>query len=409
MVGVVLVATGRRPMAAALVAVVVVFDVVVGVRAGVAVPADFAVYRMGAAALTYGQPLYAVTEPGSGLGFTYPVFAALVFLPLAVLPAPVAFAGVLVLNTALLVGLCALLVRHTGLPTVVTVALVPLALLSAPVASTFALGQVNLVVVALVLADLLVLEGRSGQGVGIGLAAGFKVAPVLFLLYLAGTRRWRALVTAGAVFLGTVVVGFAARPGDAGRYWTSALFDTGRVGSQANGGNAALTALLAPVLGHDVPAAAVVSVGVVVLGVVLPLAARLDRAGRVLAGLSVCGLGGLLACPLSWSHHWIWLPVAALCLWPGHGRVVPAAVAVVAVVDLRWLLVEAEQHGLDGLQPLSAGLFAALAVALIAALILRLSRPSLRLPRPSHGPASCAAVRGRPAAALRAPGAPARP
>ena len=68
-----------------------------------------------------------------------------------------------------------------------------LALQTWPVAYTLHLGEINLILAALIGTDLLRREdGAWRQGAGTGLAAGIKLTPLIFVAYLALTGRLRA-------------------------------------------------------------------------------------------------------------------------------------------------------------------------------------------------------------------------
>ena len=94
-----------------------------------------------------------------------------------------------------------------------------LALLTEPVQQTLALGQVNLLLMLLVVADLLTPDALRGRtrwwhGIGIGLAAGVKLTPLIFIPYLLLVRRYRQAATAAGVFAATVALGYAVLPRD---------------------------------------------------------------------------------------------------------------------------------------------------------------------------------------------------
>ena len=82
-----------------------------------------------------------------------------------------------------------------------------------PVLRTIYLGQVNLVLMALIIWDLCQPDlRRSGasrwwKGAGVGVAAGIKLVPLIFIPYLLLTRRFRAAAVACAVFAATVAAG----------------------------------------------------------------------------------------------------------------------------------------------------------------------------------------------------------
>ncbi|WP_156112223.1 glycosyltransferase 87 family protein, partial [Prescottella defluvii] len=61
-----------------------------------------------------------------------------------------------------------------------------------PVRTTLFYGQINLVLMALVLWDVSRADGSRIKGVGVGIAAGIKLTPAYFVLYYLVLRKWRA-------------------------------------------------------------------------------------------------------------------------------------------------------------------------------------------------------------------------
>jgi alpha-1,2-mannosyltransferase len=184
----------RRPAwaAAGLFAV----TAVVGWRLGWPMGFDDAVYRAGAWAVLHGKPLYEplATLPDWSqvrqLPFTYPPVAALLFTPLTLFPLQLAW-GVMAVASALALGF---VVRTgTGLRGVAGALTLLGAFALEPVWRSFALGQVNLLLLALVMADVLLLRGSRWGGSLIGLAAAVKLTPLLFVAHLlpAGRRAAR--------------------------------------------------------------------------------------------------------------------------------------------------------------------------------------------------------------------------
>jgi alpha-1,2-mannosyltransferase len=230
-------------------------------------------------------------------------------------------------------------------------------------------GQVNLLVAALVLVDVTVLRGRRGHGIATGLATGIKLTPALFVLVLAGTRQWRATATAVSSFAATVVVGAVLAPGESKWYWTGGLLHIERVGTESALGNQSLVGLAARALGHpQVPIAVTATIGVLTVAGCLPLLRRLHRAGLHLTGAAACGVLAVLITPISWSHHWIWLPLLAVCAWrSGTGWAWATAVTLVLAIDARWLATTlggpSWQHGWQA--QVMASCFAALAAAVL--------------------------------------------
>ncbi|MET9104850.1 glycosyltransferase family 87 protein, partial [Streptomyces antibioticus] len=152
----------------------------------------------------HGGRVYDYRVPGTPYGFTYPPFAAVAMLPMALVGLRTAIMAALLLNLAALAAVVRILagpvLRRYGW---YGAALTACALaLFEPLRDTFSFGQVNLVLLALVLADCLLLAtGRERPaGIGIGLAAAVKLTPALFiaLLFVAGRRRAAAVATGGA-------------------------------------------------------------------------------------------------------------------------------------------------------------------------------------------------------------------
>ena len=81
-----------------------------------------------------------------------------------------------------------------------------------PVLRTIYLGQVNLVLMALIIGNFASLTGAGpgpagGGGAGVGIAAGIKLVPLIFIPYLLLTRKFRAATVACAAFGATVAAG----------------------------------------------------------------------------------------------------------------------------------------------------------------------------------------------------------
>ncbi len=313
----------------------------------VAVPAfrhffDLGVYR-GAVRwwLLDDGPLYDFRYQFTEYGFTYPPFAALLFSPLVATSWPVAIALGLLVNAAMV----ALLLRRLGWPeirarrwhrpTALVVATCGIMLFE-PVRDTFSYGQVNLVLLVLVLADeRLLARGSRYAGIGIGLAAAVKLTPGIFLLYLvvAGKRR-AAAVAAGTAAAATALAALIA-PGASRVFWTDALWDTERVGKLAYVSNQSLRGVLARL---DVPHASAWWLGLVavVLAVWAVRARRAAAAGDHLTGFALTGIAGCLVSPVTWVHHLVWV-LPALVLLARRRPVLTAVGYVLLCSSVVWL------------------------------------------------------------------------
>ncbi len=287
--------------------------------------ADVAVYVRGGRALLDGTDLYAVTA--GVLPFTYPPFAAVLFVPLAPLGATGAGTVVSLLSVVALLVLVGVSVArmassagartsssHIVSLTAVGGLLLITALTTEAVQRTLILGQVNLVLAALVVVDLLVLP-RRWRGVLLGVAIAVKLTPAVFLGYLLLRRDWAALARVAVTLAVTVVVGWVLAPSASATFWSGGAFDLGRFGDEAAGyGNQSVGAALdrfAPGV-SDVVWLLLVAVVVVLTAVATW---RTQRQRDDLAAVTALAVGGLLVSPISWTHHWVWVvPVMAVLL-----------------------------------------------------------------------------------------------
>ncbi|WP_308436802.1 glycosyltransferase 87 family protein [Streptomyces poonensis] len=306
---------------------------------------DLRVYHGAVHAWTHqGGRLYDYRVPGTAYGFTYPPFAAVAMLPLALVGLGTAVVLCLLLNllasAAVLYVLFGPLLRRYG-RFGAGLAVCLLALFE-PVRDTVSFGQVNLLLLAVVLGDAWLLStGREKRaGVGIGLAAAVKLTPALFIGLLLIAGRWRAAGRATAVAAAATAAAAWIAPDASRFYWTEALWDTGRIGRLDYVSNQSLQGVLAR-LGE--PDRAVWAVTVLcVLGVWAWQARRGARAGDWTGAFAVTGLASCLVSPITWVHHLVWvLPSFAVLL--RHRRLVGVAACAYALLctSVVWLWVDA--------------------------------------------------------------------
>ncbi len=300
---------------------------------------DLDVYRAAASALVTGSNPYLVKGP-DGLPFTYPIFAAAVFVPLALLPVLAARVTLTLASFAALVLICHVSLRRVAprLPdrrgALVSLPAAILAVSAHPVLDTLLFGQVNLILMAMVLTDVFLVTGRA-RGIFVGLAAGIKLTPGLFVVYYLATGQRREARTASITAAATVAAGFALRPRAAWGFWTNYVLDPPRAGNVTYAGNQSILAITARLLRLEHPPSVLIwALTALVVVVALATARRAHRAGRKLTAVSVVAAAALLASPISWTHHWVWfIPaaavVAAWCHRAGGGwRWAPLGVAV---------------------------------------------------------------------------------
>ncbi|MDR7329757.1 glycosyltransferase 87 family protein [Corynebacterium guangdongense] len=271
---------------------------------------DADVYRLGARELLADAHLYTATylTRVGPLPFTYPPFAALIFLPLAPLSDVGAGLVLTLVNLALPAVLAYLVLRHLRVarPGAWTLLLLPVMLVAEPVWETVAFGQINLVLATLVLVDALVLAPRGSRWRGLltGLAAGVKLTPLVFILVPLFRRDLRGGAGVLAGFLGTGLLGALAAPQATREYLAGVLGDTGRIGNAEYAANQSLAGVFARV---GVEQLWLPSLAVVGAAVVIALEREHRRGGDPLAMVLLASLVATLGSPVSWSHHWVWL------------------------------------------------------------------------------------------------------
>ena len=278
---------------------------------------DLDVYRTGGLSVLRGQPLYTMlTQPPQLLPFTYPPAAALFAVPLAVLPWPAAqLAWVPFVYVPLAVVIWhafAPLLRRAGRlrPAAFAIVFAACAYLF-PVRDEMRFGQVDLVLLALAVADCAAREPRWPRGVLVGLATAIKLVPGVFVVYLWLSGRRRAALTAALVALAVTLGAWLLLPQDSVTYWTSAIFDSGRLGPNSGTSNQSLRGLLLraflpvglPGVIWVVVAAAVALAG---FAAVRRLARQSREPGQIsMEAVAVTALVGVLASPVSWIHHYV--------------------------------------------------------------------------------------------------------
>ena len=282
---------------------------------------DLAVYRAGGLITRHVTPpynphayaaLYSWHGPNA-VSFTYSPFAAVVFAAGSLLPwtglrwaMTLASLGALALSLWLTFGALGYSNRRVraGATLLVTAA----ALLTEPVQQNLALGQINVLLMLLIVVDLLLPGQHWWNGIGIGVAAGIKLIPLIFIPYLLLTGRFRQAATAAGTFAATLALGYLILPHDSQKYWRDGLFlKANQIVFLGTRGNQSLrgivTRFAGTVASGNTPWLALAAV-VVIVG--LLTAAALCRAGHPVPGMLACALTGLLVSPLSWDHHWVW-------------------------------------------------------------------------------------------------------
>jgi alpha-1,2-mannosyltransferase len=191
----------------------------------------------------------------------------------------------------------------------VALAVAAVSLWTEPVDKALFLGQIEIVLMVLVVWDLTSQDERWWKGMGIGVAAGIKLIPGIFIPYLLLTGRIRQAIVATATFLGTIVIGFIFLPAQSASYWLTGYFlRPGRTGGVDSLVNQSMLGALARLFGSTTHAqTAYLPIAAVVLVAGLAGGAMLSRSGKEVQGWVLVSITALLVSPISWDHHWVWV------------------------------------------------------------------------------------------------------
>jgi alpha-1,2-mannosyltransferase len=290
---------------------------------------DLRVYRDSIASWRGGHDPYNGTFTAHRLHFTYPPFALVALAPLDGASFACTQIILWVLSIlALAVAVYALCrcsrIRGGGVLAAQSLGWSSLAVVvMEPVRSNLDYGQINTLLVALVVVDLLVLPRRH-SGWLIGLAAAVKVTPLVFLALPLLGREWKVVARGFGALAGTTGLMWLFWPAVARTYWSSDLFAAKRVGTVAYAGNQSLYGLLHrwpfPSNGQTVVWLLLCGAAVVMgLAVAQHCLAHDQRAAAMLS----LALVGVLISPISWTHHWVWVALIPPLLLADGAHAVP--------------------------------------------------------------------------------------
>jgi alpha-1,2-mannosyltransferase len=324
---------------------------------------DLDVYRSGGQAVLRGAPVYEfLTQPPQLLPFTYPPFAALLAVPLALLSWPVAqWVWVALICAGLTVTVCyafrEVLARAGRWAPVAVGVLVGATAWLMPVRDQFRFGQVDIILVALCVADCAAClrppnggppptsrSPRWPRGLLVGLATAIKLVPGVFIVYLWLTGRRKAAITAAVTAAAATLASFVVLPADSAGFWFGALLDSDRVGANNGTANQSVRAVL---LRMYLPDTVTTLLWLLCVAALVYFGFRwARRAGLLgsyngeLTGIAITGLLAVTLSPVAWIHHLAWL-VVVLGALAGDGRdprraFVAAGVWLAYVVPLPW-------------------------------------------------------------------------
>ncbi|NVI85752.1 glycosyltransferase 87 family protein [Actinomadura sp. BRA 177] len=294
---------------------------------------DFRIYWLGGHAITDGADLY--QEQLADHWFTNTPFMAALFTPLAALPLTVSRLLWQLAPLAAFIWACWTTLHMAGRH-VPIVPVVAAGLLLEPVWHTFFLGQVNLFLLALVLADMHRVALGRPAGIGIGIATAIKLTPAIFVVLLLMTRRAKDAVTATATFAVCTLLAYFIAPDASRVYWLHTFYDTSRVGVPYISNQSPLGALTR-ILWRTTEVGDWYTAIPLTIGIFgLTTAAIWARRGDWLAATATAGATSLLVSPISWAHHWVWVVPALAVLLRNNNRKTALTAYLLFVLSPLW-------------------------------------------------------------------------
>ena len=285
---------------------------------------DLDVYRRTGDLVLHGQDFYNVK---AWLPWIYPPFPALLAVPFAIVPVAVAQMSWLALNAACLM---AMLYRLGLKGWQLSLSATAIIWLVEPVRETLGFGQV-----AIFLVTAAVLDSMPGptvfrrrllpEGWLTGVATAVKLTPAVVAAYNFFAGKRRAGIISFLTFVACTLIGLVV-------LWGSSLTYFGRLLSGDSGLNSGIVFKTnQSVLGVWTRLFGEASRGGLVLAALVALvgiaaAVLMHKAGEVPFALCLAGLTSLLASPISWSHHYVWIVPFGIVLLrnqrlPGYLRI----------------------------------------------------------------------------------------
>jgi alpha-1,2-mannosyltransferase len=285
---------------------------------------DLQVYVYAVKDMLAGRDIFATTTPFWRLYFIYPPIAAILMTPLAIGP----YVFWQVVWTGGLVWAQQSVLKRCGAPRGWKLGLLGIAVVLAvePIRTTLGYGQVNTMLMALIVADLLPdrpeQRRRVPQGALIGLAAAIKLTPALFVIFMFLIGKRPAAITAIISFAAFTGIGAILLFGESVVFFGGLSGGDTRTASPLYTGNQSLLGVFFR-LGDS--SRITTMLGLAVAGVLAVLgclvAAYWWANNEKVFAVAIVGLTTCLASPLSWTHHYVWiLPLGMAVLSPGVPR-----------------------------------------------------------------------------------------
>lgn len=273
---------------------------------------DLQVYRDAIIAWRAGKNPYLLSFTHSRLYFTYPPAALIILAPLAWAPFKFTMYILWTVDIAAATTAVVSVLRSSGNRLTWNSWFLAIAyscgsvLVLEPVRSDLDYGQIELILLFLVVTDLLLIPQKY-RGVLLGVAAAAWLTPLVFILYLLFKRDFKSVTRALVSFCTCTLLAWVLWPPESHDYWIHDI-RASRVGGVAYAGNQSWYAVLnrTPFFGSATEAAwLLLSLATVIIGGFV--AWRCFQADQNVLAMLATALTGLLVSPISWTHHWVWV------------------------------------------------------------------------------------------------------
>jgi len=278
---------------------------------------DLNVYRLAVQDMVNGRDINLTSTPVDNLKFIYPPIAAILMTPLLLGP----YVLWQILWTIIGTGALLSVLRRIRVPRGLVLGVVAAAMVLAmePIRTTLGYGQVNTMLMALVVADLLPddpdTRRRIPRGALIGLAAAIKLTPLLFVVFAFLIVKRRVALVATLSFVFFTGVAWILLPKESWEYWRSLGQGDINTAGPVYVGNQSISGAMTRFFAEDRPTViTALAIGFVIAFLATWVAARWWRRGEKVFAVGLVGLATCLASPLSWTHHHVWAAILVVAV-----------------------------------------------------------------------------------------------
>lgn len=263
----------------------------------------------------YDKNIYGNYISDDGLPFVYTPFTLVVLKPLIILPPELSWFFWSLISSFSLYKL----LKISGIDKFQSRRILFILIYGSSIISQhFVFGQINLILAALCFYDLASSDGRfAPKGFLTGVAAGVKLTPAIFTLYLLINRQYKEFMWSLAGFTASFFIGFIFYPASTVSYFGKEIFGlSGKVDLGTNfatSGNNSISGMLAFFVPNLNPAYKYIIL-LFILILFFYIAQKLYTVKELGLSVALVGICANIISPVSWIHHWIFLVVSLVIL-----------------------------------------------------------------------------------------------